>query len=56
MLRDTQWLVWGSCTAASIRLANGGFGPSPPHWLEDFTFLTMSVEKMPWRNWKGLES
>ncbi len=33
-----------------------GCGPFPAHWLEDFTFLTMSLEKMPWRNWKGLES
>jgi hypothetical protein len=35
---------------------NGSNGPFPAHWFEDFTFLTMSLEKMPWRNWKGLES
>jgi hypothetical protein len=35
---------------------NVGSGPFPVYWLEDFTFLTMSVEKMPWRNWKGLKS
>jgi hypothetical protein len=51
-----EWRQCESCGAASGISASGGLGPFLTHWLEDFTFLSMSLEKMPWRNWKGLES
>jgi len=56
MLRHARMAAMRKLHRSVVGAAKVRLGPFPAHWLEDFTFLTMSLKKMPWRNWKGLES